>query len=100
MLWDIIYDFFVHHVFGGYDTNDVIHSAFFGEGYNVDDGLNPFATYEINAITLKDLYGTEVSFSLGNYLSFIATLITMVAIVLICCALIKKIYNMCAHIIG
>lgn len=98
MLWNEVLDFFVRYVFGGYDSNGDIYNSFLGITYNGDD------------ITLVDTYvslnffdansESNLQIMLGNYLSLIATIITMVAILLICCLFIKKIYNMCAHIIG
>lgn len=73
-LYDIIYEFYLNYIFNAVIYGDFMYSTI------VDIGG----------------YGTDLS----DYFCSIATIITLVAIVLICCALIKKIYNMCAHIIG
>lgn len=92
MLWTIIYDFYIQYIFGGYLTNGVgpFNAPFFKVGANTN-----LYTYEITL----NIFGIS-GIHLSSYLASIATLISIVAIVLICCALIKKIYNMCAHIIG
>lgn len=93
MLWDIIRDFFVQHIFGGEDSMGFLHDITLGNGdlYGTD--------VKIHFANLTD-YNGELNYSLSDYLSTIASIITIVVILLICCALIKKIYNMCAHIIG
>lgn len=93
MLWNIIFEFYVKYIFGGYIYGNA-YSSTVGDVL-INDSLTGANLTAFRAFTMD--YG---ALSWGNYLSLIATLITMVAIVLICCALIKKIYNMCAHIIG
>lgn len=88
MLWDIVYNFFITYIFPLESTIDVNWTD--DNSFDVM-GLNIIKAYDIN----ENFY-----LSLPAYLSLIATIISMVVIVLICCALIKKIYNMCAHIIG
>ena len=97
MLWDIIRDFFVIHIFGGCSsTGDYYEPFLFKDLFTGDDYYtSTFPFYKVD-----DGGGSIIGVSFGDYFSLIATIISMVAIVLICCMLIKKIYNMCAHIIG
>lgn len=91
------------HVFGGY-LGDTSYNAYIPYlWFDTDNEEYVAANSNIDVIfktNFVDFYGNNISMSLGNYLSLIASIITIVAIVLICCALIKKIYNMCAHVIG
>lgn len=108
MLWNVVYEFFVKYIFGGYLLDNygalkeyyTIYGFIFTEhgDYDITGGADMLADIVIHSNNYG--FNSPMYMSMGNYLSFIATLITMVAIVLICCALIKKIYNMCAHIIG
>lgn len=96
MLWDIVFKFFVQYIFGGiiYDGTSVrSYYSTVGRIFVSDGGLHG----DLATITI-DLFNYR--FPLGNYLSLIATIITMVVILVLCCALIKKIYNICAHVIG
>lgn len=96
MLWDIIRDFFVVHIFGGTDSNFGVYNPMLFNNDNDGD----FYTNTVYIKLFQDLDGSPLYWSVGDYLSTVATIITMVVILLLCCALIKKIYNMCAHIIG
>lgn len=103
MLWNIVYEFFVKYIFGG-SFNGLEYQALLGDVWNITDIEDIYYeesyTSSLISFNFDNPWGNNFAMSLGNYLSLVATLITMVAIVLICCALIKKIYNMCAHIIG
>lgn len=101
MLWDVVYSFFIKYIFGG-TYRGTTYNAFFLQLFNNGQASNDYlSSAQINALNFN-VIGNNYTYSIsfGNYLSLIATIISMVAIVLICCALIKKIYNMCAHIIG
>lgn len=96
MLWDLIRDFFVTHIFGGSTASGAMFNCFIGV-----DQLNGYY-YDSNNIYYNIGTGDDgsVFITFGDYFSTIATIISIVAIVLLCCLFIKKIYNMCAHIIG
>ena len=98
MLWDIVRDFFVRYIFGGYTSNGDF-CASYGMDFGNDDYISQLCikTSFFNSEYLND---NNVVMCLGDYLSTIATIISMVIIVVIACLFIKKIYNMCAHIIG
>lgn len=110
MLWNVIYEFFVKYIFGGWlvirgeaiDFDGALGAMWSYSGDYDSNGTAAQVGFIIHNINYVDgsSVGDDMIMSLGNYLSLIATIISMVAIVLICCALIKKIYNMCAHIIG
>jgi len=94
MLWDVVRDFFVHYVFGGIDSAE----EYFGTN------LGWFTTIDYS----EDLYDADTwiftigdyKYSLSNWLSTMATIISMIIIVVLACLFIKKIYNICAHVIG
>lgn len=111
MLWDVVYEFFVKYIFGGAYFGDyyggLLGDNFYSLGGNVtDDGFNTYNvaikiglfdnSYFMNEGALID----SLYMPLGNYLSLIATIISMVVIVVLACLFIKKIYNMVAHIIA
>lgn len=77
MLWNYIYEFYISHVFGGYLNQNEIVTTYFN-GY--DNSL-----YSVNF----QLFGANIS--VANYLSLICTVITIVAILLFCVFIIKKI---------
>lgn len=93
MLWNVVYEFFLKYVFGGIfrdvNGNLIAYSSAF---LSYADGVS-YTTIG------GDITIFGVPFSLGNYLSLIATIISMIVIVVLACLFIKKIYNMCAHII-
>lgn len=109
MFWDIVYNFFIQHIFGGFDTFGNGYTSSLGIGFynnNGTDITDDFLTTDAWLINLNGAfqydgdYYSNFYMPIGNYLSLIATIISMVAIVVLCCLFIKKIYNMCAHIIG
>lgn len=90
MLWDVIYEFFVKYVFGGYFGGDY-YSTFFS--YDNYQGVD-FTTNDVAIKLFEDVSyetGVPVWISFGNYLSLISTIITIVAILLFCVFIIKKI---------
>lgn len=96
MLWNSIYEFFVLYVFGGYIADGEPVGGLLGAILDTSD--NTF--YEINTSSIfifNGSYGDQggvlypFTMSLGNYLSLIATIITLVAILLFCVFIIKKI---------
>lgn len=93
MLWNIVYEFFVRYIFGGYLTIGEQDYAFWSTFAYDSNGT----IYYLNKTEIT-LFGSTIT--LGNYFAFLATFISMVVIVFLCCLLIKKIYNMCAHVIG
>lgn len=100
MLWDIIMQFYITKIFGGFYGGNY-YTAFLGN--SVDEHgtlLGSISTNEIRFFKIIGNDGYERFLTLGNYLSLIATLISMVVILILCCLLVKKIYNICAHIIG
>lgn len=77
-LADIIYNYFNTYIFKTNSTSSGLY-VFFGNTYVSVFGQN---------------------FGIATYLSLICTIISLVVILILCCMFIKKIYNMCAHIIG
>ena len=97
MLWDLIRDFFVNNVFGGH-TSEVVHNALTGQNYYVSkqvttglfntSGLNIY--YQIGV----DASGQPVMMCLSDYLSTIATIISITIIVVLCCLFIKQLVKL------
>lgn len=100
MLWDIIFDFFVHYIFGGIDSqNNVYPATLGGFFYNGESRYQSISTS--NPLKFNNWFlDINIYWCTGNYFSFIATIISIVVIFILCCLLVKKIYNICAHIIG
>ena len=88
MLWDTILQFYVQYVFGGLAPDNEYYKAFLGEDY--DGNYNYLESTYIKSPFISS-NGNELLINIGNYLSFIATIITMVALLLFCIFLIKKI---------
>lgn len=90
MLFTIIRDFFVQHVWGGYDSQFQPYSPFIGQFFNQDFNLDQPGIAEIYVPVGKNLVsslGDEVDMyiSLGDWLSTTSTIITMV-VILVCIA--------------
>lgn len=86
MLWDLIRDFFVQHIFGGCDSLGVQFS-----GLVMMDGDTDELWYTSNLPIGKiDFYGEPLYISMGDWLSTTATIISISIIVVLCCLFIKK----------
>lgn len=92
MLWNIIRDFFVQYIFGGYDSQEVVYSAGLGQiqtyiGGNMDEdyfgGVND-CWYKIG-----QLGETEIFTTLGDWLSTTATIITLILLLIMLFALVR-----------
>lgn len=93
MLWNLIYDFFVNYIFGGYLSNGTaVYSRIFG--YGISSGYQGLINTDEVPI---NLFGFNIPIS--NYLSLIATIITMIIILLVIGHFIKKTFNLFGRII-
>lgn len=72
---------------------DLIYYFFYSQVFPVSGYLDSIS-YQMG------LEEDQIYLTLAEYLSLLASIISMVVILVLCCALIRKIYNMCAHIIG
>lgn len=103
MLWDLIRDFFVQHVFGGVDSNGTIYNALIGRisygEYDYDDIINGVdVLLPINGIYYQmDSPLNGISFS--DWLSTTATAISITIIVVLCCLFIYKIVRLIGGLI-
>jgi hypothetical protein len=96
MLWDLIRDFFVTHIFGGYDS---VGNTYGGVVGFFDGDLwysNELGTNAQNVFADDNISG---QFYLGDYLSTIATIISITIIVVLCCLFIKKIVGLVGGLI-
>lgn len=104
MLWNTIYEFFVKYVFGGYSTREgITYSAIFGPFFK-NEGLYDPDMYTSDAlITLDNLsiadVGSPLQMPLSNYLCFIATIISITVIVVLCCLFVYKIIKLIGGLI-
>ena len=92
MLWDIIRDWFVQNIFGGMDSQGIVHSIFIGQGFNVADadtefmygdsfypygaGYNEYSGYSFPWWD-GDNFGPVTGLSLSDWLSTTATIIVL-----------------------
>lgn len=100
MLWDIVYDFFVHHIFGGVDTQ--LENTYAFIGFDSDDNLLSTLDIKFDFFKIIDQESGELvsySYNLGNYLSLIATIITIVIIVTLCALFIWKMVKLIGGLI-
>lgn len=97
MLWNNIYQFFVEHVFGGwwyeYVGNEVVY-----RGYNAIFSVTSYEYYNTaNNYVSTDFFGVPIT--IGNYLSLIATLISISVILVLCCLFVYKIIKLIGGLI-
>lgn len=99
MLWDLIRDFFVIHVFGGYDADGILHSALVGWLYNTQaDDIIDWYTGDYPVLEVSK-YDTTFTLSLGDWLSTTATIISISIIVVLCCLFVYKIIKLIGGLI-
>lgn len=73
-IWNLLRDFFVQYIFGGYTSTGEIYSGVIGSQQNTQ---NIF----VAADNIVDSSGNVVNLSIGDYLSTTATIITLVVFV-------------------
>ena len=97
MLWDLIRDFFVMHVFGGTDSLGNAFDVHFGvdgqsgEVYNID-------SYLCYSVGHTDT-GAVAYLSISDWLSTTATIISITIIVVLCCLFVYKIIKLIGGLI-
>lgn len=94
MLWDLIRDFFVIHVFGGVTSEMISYGGFMGSDTEGD-------YWYTNTLPVKlGQYGSnEFPNTFGDYLSTTATIISITIIVVLCCLFIYKIVRLIGGLI-
>lgn len=108
MLWDIIRDWFVTYVFGGFDSNLEPHSAFLGIGFDKSNQGDLIATYSDTLFPAgvdPNSEGYIANFfdngdgvylqglTFGDWLSTTATIITLIALCLFLFLAVKWVFN-------
>lgn len=89
MLWDLIRDFFVQHIFGGTTKNGTNFAGFVA-----------FITNNGNLTTYSfRLPLGDYSIGLGDWLSTTATIISITIIVVLCCLFVYKIIKLIGGLI-
>lgn len=88
-LWDLVRDFFVAHVFGGYSSEGVLYDFVIDENSFTSDYL-----FEIGNST-----GASHSIAMGDWLSTTATIISITIIVVLCCMFVYKIVKLIGGLI-
>lgn len=102
MLWDLIRDFFVQHVFGGCNSDGTYYNATLGNLVNSDDDWAGSVTelrYKVGQFLLPDKTVIPTYMSLGDWLSTTATIISITIIVVLCCLFVYKIIKLIGGLI-
>lgn len=94
MLWDLIRDFFVQHVFGGSLSDG---ETFFDHFLGVDLNSGGIVTLGYQVGLDDDLH--PVYLTLGDWLSTTATIISITIIVVLCCLFVYKIIKLIGGLI-
>ena len=92
MLFDIIRDFFVEHVFGGYKSSGGAVYCKLGSGRFLGTPSN-----SVYSIDLPIDIGNSNALCLGDWLSTTATIITLVGIVVCAFLFIRWIFKVCSN---
>ena len=98
MLWDLIRDFFVQQIFGGYDSNGVDYPLVLGVDPNSGDEFNNFILCFPIGLNGDDL-ARPMYIGLGDWLSTTATAISITIIVVLCCLFIYKLVKLVGGLI-
>lgn len=104
MLWDLIRDFFVMHVFGGNTSQGTIYSAHLGYFNFIDLSTDEYVG-EGNLFTSEPLVKMFQDENLkyyggfGDWLSTTATIISITIIVVLCCLFVYKIIKLIGGLI-
>lgn len=103
MLWDLIRDFFVQHVFGGLDSNGHFFEANFGSGWYESDGTDDMLTgvnigYKVG-LEFGSAHGESMFLTASDWLSTTATAISITIIVVLCCLFVYKIIKLIGGLI-
>lgn len=102
MLWDLIRDFFVRHIFGGITSEGAYFTCCWGLFANDDfiySESNSFPMFKIGQVInfSDDIIYNYVS--CGDWLSTTATIITITIIVVLCCLFVYKIIKLIGGLI-
>lgn len=104
MLWDLIRDFFVQHVFGGVMSDGRFFGGIVGNLFDVVDGqVDDNYVDTANVIHYKvgsnGSFNGDIYMSLNDWLSTTATAISITIIVVLCCLMIYKIVRLIGGLI-
>ena len=97
MLFEVIRDFFVQHVFGGKTSGGSTFGGIIGVSSvngTQDFWMSNTASY---VPCLKDINGNDMLLTLGDWLSTTATIITLVGIVVCAFLFIRWIFKVCSN---
>lgn len=97
MLWDLIRDFFVHHVFGGMDSELVAYDTFLGQEANSGGSIGIDSALAYNVGISDQL--SPVYMGLQDWFSTTATAISITIIVVLCCLFVYKIIRLIGGLI-
>lgn len=107
MLWDLIRDFFVIHVFGGVTSDGTFIGGMLGSITDIDanyyDAMTTAHLYFPIGETFiwdNDSYVSKTFMSIGDWLSTTATIISISIIVVLCCLFIKKIVSTISNLMS
>lgn len=94
MLWDLIRDFFVQHITGGYLSNGTFiptilgHMSVFENNEVIDSGL--FSTIDSDFVPLGSDGAVSFYTNISDYLATTLTIISLILILVACCMFVWK----------
>lgn len=101
MLWDLIRDFFVEYIFGGWTSNGIqcdgfitYEGGFSGNTFGTSDTI-----FKLNNFYFFDDLETPLYITFGDWLSTTATIIALTIIVVLCCLFVYKIIKLIGGLI-
>lgn len=101
MLWDLIRDFFVIHVFGGTTSTLDYYNTSWGEFSVLTTENEDYNAYLGNdmLVDVSKGYGSVFTTSMSDWLSTTATAIAITIIVVLCCMFVYKIIRLIGGLI-
>lgn len=101
MLWDLIRDFFVIHVFGGTTSTIEYYNASWGEFSVLTSENESYDAYLGNEVlfVVSKGNGSVFTTNMSDWLSTTATAISITIIVVLCCLFVYKIIRLIGGLI-
>ena len=90
-IWDLIRDFLVQYIFGGYNSQGVSYSC--SVGFDAQEGTSFGTEYTLVPLTFQSDDGLTLHLCIGDWLSTTTTIIIMCLIVVLFCLLVRWIFK-------
>ena len=97
VLWDVIRDFFVQNVFGGYDSTGSAYFTNFGHFQTFIDGTRDDYAFYNGTELITEMFsfeGTNYYINISDWLSTIATLTTLILLVIVLALFVRWVFRM------